>query len=72
MTRNEVMSFFLTAMVVLAIAVAPVAAVHASQPSQLAHTVQEGSRSLSVGAGMPALPITLACDGCSGGGNGPT
>jgi len=71
MARNKVISLILTAVIVLTVAVAPLAAFEAAQPGLFAHAVQGNAKSLSIGAAAPAVPAVLACDGCSGGGSGP-
>lgn len=71
MTRNKVVSIFLAAVIILAIAVAPLAVAEASQSGILAHAVQGGSKSFSIGVTAPAVPDLLACEGASCGGTGP-
>ena len=71
MARNKVISLILTAVIVLTIAVAPLAAFEAAQPGLFAHAVQGGINSLSIGVATPAVPGVLACEGCSCGGGGP-
>lgn len=71
MTRNKVISLFLTAVIILSIVIAPLTLAGASQSGQFTDAVLGGTRSLSRGVGAPALPNVLACDGCSGGGTGP-
>jgi len=71
MTRNNVISLFLTAVIILTIAVAPLAAVEASQSGLLAHAVQGGSQYFRMGVAAPAVPGVLACEGLSCGGGGP-
>jgi hypothetical protein len=71
MARNKVTSIFLAVVLVMAIAIAPVVAIQAAQPSILAHFAQGGNNSLSIGVAGSALHGVIACEGCSAGGNGP-
>jgi hypothetical protein len=71
MARNKVISLILTVVIVLTIAVAPLAAFEAAQPGLFAHAVQGGSKLFSIGVAAPAVPGFLACEGCSAGGGGP-
>jgi len=71
MARNKVISLILTAVIVLTIAVAPLAAFEAAQPGLFAHAVQGGTNSHSIRVAAPVVPGALACEGCSGGGTGP-
>jgi hypothetical protein len=71
MARNNVFSLFLTAVIVLTIAVAPLAVFRANQPGVIAHAAQGGITSLSIGVADLVIPNVLDCEGCSGGGGGP-
>ena len=71
MTRNKVVSLFLAAVIILAIAVTTFVAVEASQSGLLAHADQGGSNLFSIGVAAPAVRGVLACEGCSAGGGGP-
>lgn len=68
MARRKSFSLVLVAVLVLTVAfsVADVA-----QSSLVIRIDQEGIHFISVEADTPAVPAELACEGCSGGGNGP-
>ena len=71
MTRNKVITLFITAVIVLIIAVAPIAVGRTIHTAILTHLIQGGCNSSPAGTVMPVFPYVLACEGCSGGGGGP-
>jgi hypothetical protein len=69
MTRNKVFTLLLAVAIILSIAVAPLSALPAFHSGLATHVVLASTNVFSIG--VRALPVQLACDGCSAGGGGP-
>ncbi len=70
MTRKKVVSLVLVMVLVLAVLVAPLAVAAAARSGTALQLGQAPINSLPIG--IPHATPVLACDGCSGGGGGPT